>query len=280
MRWSDRPEYLQELKKFLTPVQNTVLWPSCWESHTQIEHFQPLLESLKAFTDFEGKRILDSGCGSAGLLLTFANAGAADLAGIEVDPNIFRLAILRTSGIGHIQIFQDSALILQTSEESFDIVVSNQVIEHVLDYTAYLITLTRLLKPGGLLLIACPNRLWPFEAHSNLPGIHYLPRRIARTIAGCIEHSVFLRKSMRDRGRTSLLYETDFSYFQLKRLLLDRGLEILEMNHPRNLMADLFSHPFGRLLGVAVRSFPYRFQRYASALFARHLRAICRKATR
>ena len=280
MRWSDHPEYLQELKKFLMPVQNTVLWPSCWESHTEIVHFQPLVESLEAFTDLKGKKILDSGCGSAGLLLAFANAGAIDLVGIELDPNIYRLAVLRTSAIGHIHIFQEDAWILQTSEESFDIVVSNQVIEHVSDYSAYLTTLTRLLKPGGILLIACPNRLWPFEAHSNLPFIHYLPRRSARKMASRIECSKFVTKSMRDRARTSLLYETDFSYFYLKKLLLDHDLEVLEMNHPRNLLADLFSHPVGRFLGVMVRSLPYRFQRFASALFARHLRAICRKAIR
>ena len=278
MGWSDHPEYLRELKKFLMPVQDSVLWPSCWESHTQIRHFQPLVESLEAFTDLKGKRILDSGCGSAGLLLAFANAGAVDLVGIELDPNIHRLAVLRTSAIGHIHLFQEDGVILQTSAESFDIVVSNHVIEHVSNYTVYLTRLTRLLKPGGILFIACPNRLWPFEAHSKLPVIHYLPRRIARRIATFIEQSKFVTQGVRDRGRTSTLYETDFSYFHLKKLLLERDLEILQINHSRHFMADLSSHAFGRGVGVVVSSLPYRLQRYASALFSRELKAICRKA--
>lgn len=70
-------------------------------------------------------------------------------------------------------------------EASFDLVLSNEVIEHVSDDQRYATDLVRVLKPGGRGIIFCPNRLWPFEVHGhywrgkyhfgNTPLINYLP---------------------------------------------------------------------------------------------------------
>ncbi len=278
MDWSDSPDYLEELEKFLAPLHQTVFWNSCWQVHTDVARFRPILDELKLYTTIEGKRILDSGCGSAGLLITLQQAGAADLVGIEVDPNVYRLATLRTTRLPQIRILQDDAALLAQEPESFDIVISFQVIEHVADYQSYLHTQARLLKSGGVLLITCPNRLWPFEAHSKLPLIHYLPRPLSKAIGRRAERTTLLPRNMRDRGRTSTLYETDFTYFQLKRLLIQHGFKILEMNHPRYLMAELFAHSLGGV-ARALHDFPLRWQWRVAMLFSKDLTALCRKAT-
>jgi len=277
MEWSDSPGYLEELEKFLAPLRNTVFWRSCWWVHTDLTHFQPVLEEcLRPYTTIAGKRVLDSGCGNAGLLITLQQAGAAELVGIEVDPNVYRLATLRTSRLPQIRIIQDDASLLRLEPESFDIVIGFHVIEHVADYQAYLRTQARLLKPGGVLLIACPNRLWPYEAHSRLPLIQCLPRPLSKAIGRWAERATFLPRGLRDRGRTSTLYETDFTYFRLRRLLVDHGFEILEMNHPRYLMAELNVHGLGRV-ARAIQHLPLRLQRYTAILFSKDLTVVCRK---
>ena len=276
MEWSDPPDYLDEVERYLSPLRHTPFWNSSWQAYTDFTQYQYPRDLLKLYTTITGSRILDSGCGNAGLLITLLQAGAGDLVGIELDPDIYRLATLRTRGQTHIRIIQDDASAMTLEPECFDIVTSLQVIEHVADCRAYLRALAQFLKPGGILLIACPNRLWPFEAHSKLPLIHQLPRPVSKAIGRWAERATFLPRSLRDRGRTSTLYETDFSYFRLRRLLVDHGFEILEMNHPRFLMTELFANGL-RGVARAMPDLPMRVQQYAAVLFSKDLNAVCRK---
>jgi 2-polyprenyl-3-methyl-5-hydroxy-6-metoxy-1,4-benzoquinol methylase len=276
MDWSDSLDYLEELERFLAPLRHTVFWNSCWQSYTDVARFGSILDVLRLHTTIEGKRILDSGCGNAGLLITLRQAGAAELVGIELDPNIYRLASIRTRGLSQIRIVQDDASAMKLRPESFDIIISLHVIEHVADFQSYLLAQAGLLKPGGLLLIACPNRLWPFEAHSKLPLIHYLPRPVSKAIGRLAERVPFLPRGLRDRGRTATLYEHNFTYFRLKRLLVQHGFEILEMNHPRYLISELIAHNLGGV-ARALRDFPLRWQWYAAIHLSKELNAVCRK---
>ncbi len=53
---------------------------------------------------------------------------------------------------------------LPCKKNSFDIVLSHHVIEHVRDQLKHLQEINRVLKPGGLCYIATPNRTSPFMA--------------------------------------------------------------------------------------------------------------------
>jgi 2-polyprenyl-3-methyl-5-hydroxy-6-metoxy-1,4-benzoquinol methylase len=277
MMWTDPPEYTAALEQFLAPLRETVFWSSCWYSHTDVDHFQFVLSLLQDYTDIAGKRILDSGCGSGGLLIALRNAGAGSLLGVECDPNVYRLAVLRTNGIDQLKIVQDDTFLLQEERQSFDIIVSFHVIEHVSDYEMYIRAQATLLKPKGLLFIACPNRMWPTEAHSGLPLIHFLPRSLSRTIGKAFQHAAFLPAALRDQGRTSTLYQTDFTCFRLKKLLLKYGFEILGMNDSRHFISDLGMHRIGRALRRCIRVLPTQWQRLASILFSRDVRIVCQK---
>lgn len=69
--------------------------------------------------------------------------------------------------------------------ETFDTVLSHEVIEHVADDEQVAREIIRVLKPGGRLALFCPNRWYPFETHGhywrgtyhfgNTPLINYLP---------------------------------------------------------------------------------------------------------
>lgn len=67
----------------------------------------------------------------------------------------------------------------------FDTIISNDVIEHVDDDRRAAREMVRILKPGGRIVLMCPNRWYPFETHGhywrgeyhfgNTPLINYLP---------------------------------------------------------------------------------------------------------
>ena len=71
---------------------------------------------------------------------------------------------------------------------SLDVVVLNEVIEHVQDDAATMREVSRVLAPGGVAVIYAPNRLYPFETHGiyvgkryvfgNIPLVNWLPRFI------------------------------------------------------------------------------------------------------
>ena len=277
MVWTDPPRYIEAVKEFLGPVKETVFWGSCWYAYTDVDRFQFVLNVLRNYTDITGKRILDSGCGSAGLLIALRNAGAGPLVGVECDPNVYRLALLRTSEVDQLKIVHDDTGLLQQDRQSFDIIISFHVIEHVLDFEMYIRVQASLLKPKGLLFIACPNRMWPTEAHSGLPLIHLLPRWLSQSIGKSFQYAAFLPAALRDQGRTSTLYQTDFTYFRLKRLLLKNGFEILAVNDSGYFFSDLGMHSFGRALSPIVRALPTKWQRVASMLFSRDVRIVCQK---
>lgn len=64
---------------------------------------------------------------------------------------------------------------LPFADKSFDVVVSNHVIEHVANADLHLSEIRRVLKDEGIVYLATPNRFWPWEAHNKIFLLHYLP---------------------------------------------------------------------------------------------------------
>jgi SAM-dependent methyltransferase len=70
---------------------------------------------------------------------------------------------------------------------TFDLILSHEVLEHVQNDQEAINEIVRTLKPGGRLTLFCPNRGYGFETHGiyingkyhfgNIPFVNYLPRR-------------------------------------------------------------------------------------------------------
>ncbi len=108
------------------------------------------------YTVSPGWVMLDIGCGS-GLSLLEAQALGAQAYGIEADPNVSRIADELKLRV-HIGSLHDRPF----PDVSFDLIVLNQVIEHIPDPGMALDALKERLKPMGRLVIVFPNRssLW------------------------------------------------------------------------------------------------------------------------
>ncbi len=104
----------------------------------------------------QGELMLDIGCGS-GLSLLEARAIGAEVRGIEADPNVRRIADELGLAI-HIGSLLDEPF----GGEKFDLVVLNQVIEHVPDPALTLERLRTRLRRGGRIVLVFPNveSLW------------------------------------------------------------------------------------------------------------------------
>lgn len=128
------------------------------------------------------KRYLDVGCGFGGCLAAFAELGM-DVCGIEIDPEraAFSKATCRDVGLGdnvhHLSILADGA---EEKLGRFDVITCLDVIEHVLDVPDALARMSRLLNPGGTLILEIPNKdsvnFVSSDGHFNLFGITLLNR--------------------------------------------------------------------------------------------------------
>lgn len=82
---------------------------------------------------------------------------------------------------------------LPFSSNTFDLVLSHEVIEHVSDDRQAVSEIIRVLRPGGRLTLFVPNRGYPFETHGiywkgtyrfgNMPLVNYLPRSLRDRLA-------------------------------------------------------------------------------------------------
>ena len=105
----------------------------------------------------KGQQVLDIGCGNGGIAEYFAEHN--EVAGVDV-------ADQRKTAEDCFEFHQVNDEKLPFDDDSFDIVISNHVIEHVGDQELHLTEIRRVLKPGGCAYFATPNKSSPImEGH-------------------------------------------------------------------------------------------------------------------
>lgn len=120
-----------------------------------------LLETL--LPGLPGLRLLDAGCGGGEYVRALVGRGA-DALGIEYTDEKLAVARARPAGLDG-RILRGDIQHTGLEGGSFDVVLLNEVLEHVPDDAAALREMHRLLRPGGSLVVFSPNRLHPFETH-------------------------------------------------------------------------------------------------------------------
>ncbi len=112
-----------------------------------------LISDYSGRRDGTGKRLLDIGCGG-GFLLAEAAAEGYDVTGTDVSAELLgKAASLARRAVLHHQ----DAETLDLPQESFDVCVLSDVLEHVRDPLAVLNRVWRFLRPGGIVLVAAPS---------------------------------------------------------------------------------------------------------------------------
>ena len=176
---------MTDLEKAAALGQPSFVWRAGQERRLQM--------ILQAASGRERAWVLDNGCG-IGLYLERLAPNAEQAIGLEFD---FDRAA--EAGGRSLEVLSARGEQLPFPDDSFDLLLSHEVVEHVDDDRAAVTEMVRALRPpsddtpGGRLVLFVPNRGYPFETHGifwrgkyrygNIPFVNYLPKAIRDRLA-------------------------------------------------------------------------------------------------
>lgn len=167
---------------------NYTLWDN-YETYAK-QRGNLILAVLQSRVDVENSHILDFGCGSGGISLQMAHAGARVTA-LDIDE--WKLDQLRAAAEReqvHLNIVNKLP-----HQQKFDMVLLVDVLEHVSDPFTCIKQITTVLKSGGLIYLSTPNRYAGLnlvcDPHFSLPLIAAMNRHQVRKIIADMLHWQF-----------------------------------------------------------------------------------------
>jgi SAM-dependent methyltransferase len=160
------------------------------------------LQLIRAYVPLEDRWILDVGCGIGTYVRRFR----------EFSPHVYGLDVSaeRLAQAKRPNLVAAEGETLPFADGSFDVVVFNEVIEHVRDDRQTVLDALRVLRDDGHIVIYAPNRLFPFETHGiywrgkyrfgNKLFVNYLPGPLRRRL---VPHArAYLRSDITRLWRT------------------------------------------------------------------------------
>lgn len=157
-----------------------------------------ILTTTRAFRKVsdEDTEVLDVGCGYGDTAVQLARR-CRSVVGLEPAIDLYREARQKlSSDLPNLE-FRNCGVEQIAGDERFDLIVLDNVFEHLPEQEAALRALAGALRPGGVMYLLTPNKLWPIEAHYHLPFLSYLPLRWA---------NAYLRMSGRGHDYTDASY--------------------------------------------------------------------------
>jgi SAM-dependent methyltransferase len=157
--------------------------------------------------------MLDIGAGRGGLQQMDFRGRASRICGIDMDPAIFTNKLVDEAKI-------TDGRTIPYEDETFDIALANNVLEHVAEPLRLFLEIRRVLKPGGRFLFKTPNKY------------HYMP------IVARMTPTSFHRAFNRYRGRSEVdTFPTKYaanSKHELEKLAAQANLDFCHLKHVEN----------------------------------------------
>lgn len=201
-----------------------------WENYADfaVQRGELALYVVQQHIPVPNAQVLDLGCGEGGTSLAFARAGAnVSATDIRTDFRHHHTAI---------NYYRCSADQLPFRDRLFDIIILQDVWEHLSNHNSVLTEMNRVMKPDGCLYISTPNRLSPLnfmsDPHWHTPVVSVLPRRQVQWVIQRI-----LKLDTRDRKDWAELS----SLASLKRQLHRNNFNITF--HNRDAVKLMFARP-------------------------------------
>jgi ubiquinone/menaquinone biosynthesis C-methylase UbiE len=147
----------------------------------RFQGIQAAVLRIAAQTGMDGPLdVADIGCGAGTQALLWAELGHR-VSGLDVNEPLIRLAQQRTQEKGFVVRFEvGSATELPWRDETADVCLLPELLEHVADWQSCLKEAARVLRPGGLLYLSTTNVLCPRQEEFNLPMYSWYPGSLKR----------------------------------------------------------------------------------------------------
>jgi len=107
--------------------------------------------------DITGRKLLDAGCGTGWFSKLSCERGAI-VTSMDLGENLLAQVASKCSSNRVL----GSILEMPFNDNEYDIVISSEVIEHTPDPFKAIQELFRVTKPGGILVLTTPNKIWYF----------------------------------------------------------------------------------------------------------------------
>ena len=224
------------------------------------------LEMIRSHVPLDGARILDVGCG-LGMYVRRFRAFSDDVHGVDVDAE--RVAAASQS-LPNIR--QAPAEALPYDDDTFDMVLLHEVLEHVDEDAAALAEAHRVTRPGGRIVVFVPNRWYPFETHGffwrgryrfgNIPLVNYLPDPLRNRLCPHVRAYTLIHAVQPDATVTIAHHLRDFAPMN-PRNPLHRAFTRLNQWAFNDVVTDAFG--LGRFTSLLGRS-PLPEGRYADVI--------------
>ncbi|NKB55282.1 MAG: methyltransferase domain-containing protein [Alphaproteobacteria bacterium] len=211
MSWKDVMQAFKQLQKGRASGEDIdVRWNSFRDAVQQCREEPPyhLISALDALNEFdkpiEDIAILDHGCGTGITVLFLLALGYRNIFGVDIGSGStnWNKYLPRFGGPSEPRFFAYDGARLEIESNSIDLLVSQQVAEHVSPdvFDAYYQEAGRVLRPGGIAIHQVPHRLTPYDSHTRCWGVHMLPRPISLLVYSAlgrnrefVEKRLFLR---------------------------------------------------------------------------------------
>jgi SAM-dependent methyltransferase len=163
---SDRGYFPPEYAKRLTSGEymngiNSKAWRSY--ANREIQRGRAIARQMRKHIPLHGRRMLDVGCGYGGTLVCFAEQGCK-VVGIEIDAERARVGRKRLADLGIQADYRVDDICSAGVKErigTFDIIVVQDVLEHVMDPGKTISALSALLRRGGVIYVVVGNKYSP-----------------------------------------------------------------------------------------------------------------------
>ena len=223
-------------------------------------------ETIKFYLDFcseeemfNGKTVLDIGCGAAGKSLYYASCGA-NVIGVEILEKYEAESKELAEELGLSDKFRfvcADAAALPFEDGSIDTIIMNDAMEHVANPEAVIDECMRVLSRGGRLFVNFPPINHPFGAHLSdliyIPWVHLFfseatlvesYKELAKTVPDGDDRIAF-RISKRADGSEYFSYINHMSIKRFNRILKEKGITPAYLKHIplRNIVKPLAALP-------------------------------------